>query len=315
MTTEPDDETSATATPGEGALRAGFAALVGRPNVGKSTLLNALLGQKISIVSPKPQTTRTRIHGVLTESGFQIVFVDLPGIHANQPKAINRYMNRTALSSLADSDVNLFIVEAARWTEEDERALEELKSAKRPILLLINKVDRVHPKERLFPYIEELSKKAQFVEVVPISATKGSNLARLPEIIARHLPQAELIFPADQVTDATERFIAAEIIREKLMLRLQEELPYGLVVEIEGMGDSEDEPGKTVIQAVIWVERTSQKAIVIGKGGELLKEIGRAARLDMNKQLDRKVHLELWVKVKEGWSDDESALRKFGLES
>ena len=315
MTTEPDDETSATATPGEGALRAGFAALVGRPNVGKSTLLNALLGQKISIVSPKPQTTRTRIHGVLTESGFQIVFVDLPGIHANQPKAINRYMNRTALSSLADSDVNLFIVEAARWTEEDERALEELKSAKRPILLLINKVDRVHPKERLFPYIEELSKKAPFVEVVPISATKGSNLARLPEIIARHLPLAELIFPADQVTDATERFIAAEIIREKLMLRLQEELPYGLVVEIEGMGDSEDEPGKTVIQAVIWVERTSQKAIVIGKGGELLKEIGRAARLDMNKQLDRKVHLELWVKVKEGWSDDESALRKFGLES
>ena len=151
--------------------------------------------------------------------------------------------------------------------------------------------------------------------MVPISATKGSNLKRLPEIIAGYLPQGELIFPADQVTDATERFIAAEIIREKLMLRLQEELPYGLVVEIEGMGDSEDEPGKTVIQAVIWVERTSQKAIVIGKGGELLKEIGRAARMDINRQLDRKVHLELWVKVKEGWSDDESALRKFGYES
>ncbi|HEX7374745.1 MAG TPA: GTPase Era [Steroidobacteraceae bacterium] len=309
------DETGAAGAAGTGALRCGFAALVGRPNVGKSTLLNALLGQKISIVSPKPQTTRTRIHGVLTEPGYQIVFVDLPGIHANQPKAINRYMNRTALSSLADSDVNLFIVEAARWTDEDERALAELQAAGRPILLLINKVDRVHPKERLFPYIEELSKKAAFVEVVPISATKGSNLKRLPQIIAQYLPQADLIFPADQVTDATERFIAAEIIREKLMLRLQEELPYGLVVEIEGMGDSEDEPGKTVIQAVIWVERTSQKAIVIGKGGELLKEIGRAARMDINQQLDRKVHLELWVKVKEGWSDDESALRKFGYES
>jgi GTP-binding protein Era len=314
MTDEADHETAAGSAPG-GPLKCGFAALVGRPNVGKSTLLNALLGQKISIVSPKPQTTRTRIHGVLTQPGMQIVFVDLPGIHANQPKAINRYMNRTALSSLADSDVNLFLVEAARWTDQDERVLAELKTAGRPILLLINKVDRVHPKERLFPFIEELARKAEFIEVVPISATKGSNLARLPEIIARHLPEGEQIYPDEQVTDATERFMVAEIVREKLMLRLQEELPYGLVVEIEGMGDSQDEPGKIVIQAVIWVERTSQKAIVIGKAGERLKEVGRAARLDMNKLLDKHVHLELWVKVKEGWSDDESALRKFGLES
>jgi len=315
MTDEANLETAAQRTETAGPLRCGFAALVGRPNVGKSTLLNALLGQKISIVSPKPQTTRTRIHGVLTQPGMQIVFVDLPGIHANQPKAINRYMNRTALSSLADSDVNLFLVEAARWTDEDERVLAELKAAARPVLLLINKVDRVHPKERLFPFIEELAKKAEFVEVVPISATKGSNLARLPEIIARHLPEAPQLFPDDQITDATERFMVAEIVREKLMLRLQEELPYGLVVEIEGMGDSEDEPGKIVVQAVIWVERTSQKAIVIGKAGERLKEIGRAARLDMNKLLGKHVHLELWVKVKEGWSDDENALRKFGLES
>ena len=315
MSTDGNQEERGPDAAGEGGLRCGFAALVGRPNVGKSTLLNALLGQKISIVSPKPQTTRTRIHGVLTEPGRQIVFVDLPGIHSNQPKAINRYMNRTALSSLADSDVNLFIVEALRWTDEDERALAELKSAGRPVLLLINKVDRIHPRERLFPFIDELSKKADFAEIVPISATRRANLDRLPGIIARHLPESEMIFPPDQVTDATERFIAAEIIREKLMLRLQEELPYGLVVEIEGMGDSEDEPGKTVVQAVIWVERTSQKAIVIGKGGELLKEVGRAARLDMNRQFGRKVHLELWVKVKEGWSDDDSALRKFGYES
>jgi GTPase len=294
--------------------RCGFAALVGRPNVGKSTLLNALLGQKISIVSPKPQTTRTRIHGVLTRPGMQIVFVDLPGIHAKQPRAINRYMNRTALASLADSDVNLFVIEALRWTEEDERALAELKAAGRPILLLINKVDRAHPKERLLPFIEELSRKADFAQIVPLSALKRSNIDRLPELIAGFLPESPHLYPPEQVTDATDRFMAAEIVREKLTRRLQEELPYGLVVEIEGMGVAEDEPGKLVVQAVIWVERTGQKAIVIGKGGELLKEIGTAARLDLKRHFGRPVHLELWVKVREGWSDDENALRKFGFE-
>jgi GTPase len=295
--------------------RCGFAALVGRPNVGKSTLLNALLGQKISIVSPKPQTTRTRIHGVLTRPGMQIVFVDLPGIHAKQPRAINRYMNRTALASLADSDVNLFVIEALRWTEEDERALAELKAAGRPILLLINKVDRAHPKERLLPFIEELSRKADFAQVVPLSALKRSNIDRLPELIAGFLPESPHLYPPEQVTDATDRFMAAEIVREKLTRRLQEELPYGLVVEIEGMGVAEDEPGKLVVQAVIWVERTGQKAIVIGKGGELLKEVGREARLDLKRHFGQPVHLELWVKVREGWSDDENALRKFGFDA
>jgi len=291
--------------------RCGFAALVGRPNVGKSTLLNALLGQKISIVSPKPQTTRTRIHGVLTRPGMQIVFVDLPGIHAKQPRAINRYMNRTALASLGDSDVNLFVIEALRWTEEDERALAELKAAGRPILLLINKVDRAHPKERLLPFIEELSRKADFAQIVPLSALKRSNIDRLPELIAGFLPESPHLYPPEQVTDATDRFMAAEIVREKLTRRLQEELPYGLVVEIEGMGVAEDEPGKLVVQAVIWVERTGQKAIVIGKGGELLKEVGREARLDLKRHFGQPVHLELWVTVREGWSDDQNALRKF----
>jgi len=295
--------------------RCGFAALVGRPNVGKSTLLNALLGQKISIVSPKPQTTRTRIHGVLTRPGMQIVFVDLPGIHAKQPRAINRYMNRTALASLGDSDVNLFVIEALRWTEEDERALAELKAAGRPILLLINKVDRAHPKERLLPFIEELSRKADFAQIVPLSALKRSNIDRLPELIAGFLPESPHLYPPEQVTDATDRFMAAEIVREKLTRRLQEELPYGLVVEIEGMGVAEDEPGKLVVQAVIWVERTGQKAIVIGKGGELLKEVGREARLDLKRHFGQPVHLELWVKVREGWSDDENALRKFGFDA
>ena len=311
--TEIDDE--AGHEPPEGAARCGIAALVGRPNVGKSTLLNALLGQKVSIVSPRPQTTRTRIHGVLTRPGMQIIFADLPGIHSKQPRAINRYMNRTALASLADSDVNLFVIEALRWTDEDERALEELRAAKRPILLLINKVDRAQPKERLLPFIAEISQKADFAEVVPLSALKRKNIERLPATIARYLPESPLLYPPDQLTDASDRFMAAEIVREKLTRRLQEEVPYGLVVEIEGMGEAEDEPGKLVIQAVIWVERTGHKAIVIGKGGELLKEIGTAARLDLKRHFGRPVHLELWVKVREGWSDDENALRKFGFET
>jgi GTP-binding protein Era len=293
----------------------GFAALVGRPNVGKSTLLNALLGRKVSIVSPKPQTTRTRIHGVLTRPGMQVVFVDLPGIHAKQPRAINRYMNRTALASLADSDVNLFVIEALRWTDEDERVLAELKQAGRPILLLVNKVDRAKPKERLLPFMAEIMQKASFAEVVPLSALKRSNLERLPALIASYLPRSPLLFPPDQVTDATDRFMAAEIVREKLTRRLQEEVPYGLVVEVEGIGEAEDEPGKLIVQAVIWVERTGQKAIVIGKGGELLKEVGRAARLELRQHFGRPVHLELWVKVREGWSDDENALRKFGFDA
>jgi GTP-binding protein Era len=302
-------------TPGEKLARCGFAALVGRPNVGKSTLLNALLGQKVSIVSPRPQTTRTRIHGVLTRPGMQIVFVDLPGIHAKQPRAINRYMNRTALASLADADVNLFVIEALRWTEEDERALGELRAAGRPILLLINKADRAQPRSRLLPFIGEISAKADFAQVVPISALKRKNIQGLPDLIAAHLPESPLLFPADQVTDSSDSFMASEIIREKLTRRLQEEVPYGLVVEIEGIGQAEDEPGKLIVQAAIWVERTGQKAIVIGKGGELLKEVGRAARLDLKQYFGRPVHLELWVKVREGWTDDEAALRKFGYET
>ena len=304
-----------TTTPTAGTARCGIAALVGRPNVGKSTLLNALLGSKVSIVSPKPQTTRTRIHGVLTRPGLQIVFADLPGIHTKQPRAINRYMNRTALSSLADSDVNLFVIEALRWTDEDERALGELRQAGRPIVLVINKVDRAKPKERLLPFIDEIVRKAEFAEVVPLSALKRNNIDRLPDVIARYLPESPQLYPPDQLTDVSDRFMAAEIVREKLTRRLQEEVPYGLVVEIEGMGDAEDEPGKLVIQAVIWVERTGQKAIVIGKGGELLKEVGRAARLELRHHFGKPVHLELWVKVREGWTDDESALRSFGFET
>jgi GTP-binding protein Era len=299
----------------EESIPCGFAALVGRPNVGKSTLLNALLGKKLSIVTPKPQTTRNRILGVLSRPELQIAFVDLPGLHSKQHRAINRMMNRTALASLADSDVNLFVVEALRWTEDDERALEQLKAAGRPIILVINKVDRARPKDRLLPFIDEMMKKADFVEVIPLSAMRRDNLDRLPAVIAHHLPKSPPLFPTDQITDASERFIAAEIIREKLTLRLREELPYGIQVEIEQFGELEDEPGKLLVRAVIWVERTGQKAIVIGKAGDQLKEIGRAARLSLKDYFGCPVHLELWVKVKEDWSDSEAALRQFGYES
>lgn len=291
--------------------RCGFAAIVGRPNVGKSTLLNALLGQKISIVSPKPQTTRHRILGILTQPEAQIVFVDTPGLHAGARRAMNRHMNRAALASLQDADVNLFVVEALRWTEEDQRVLDELARQGRPIILILNKVDKVFPKERLLPFIDELSKRGKFEEMIPISALKGNQLDQLPQVIARFLPESPPHFPEDQITDRSQAFQAAEIVREKLTLRLRQELPYGLTVGIEQF---KEEDGRLLINAVIWVERNGQKAIVIGHGGEQLKEVGRAARIEMSERFGMSVHLELWVKVKENWSDNETALKQLGYE-
>lgn len=292
--------------------RCGFAAIVGRPNVGKSTLLNALLGQKISIVSPKPQTTRHRILGILTRPASQLIFVDTPGLHAGASRAMNRHMNRAALASLHDADVNLFVVEALRWTEEDQRVLDELVKGGRPIILVLNKVDKVWPRERLLPFIEELGRRASFVEVVPLSALKHNNIEQLPDTIAKYLPESPPHFPEDQLTDRSDEFQASEIVREKLTLRLRQELPYGLTVVIEQF---KEEDGRLLVNAVIWVERNGQKAIVIGNGGEQLKEVGRAARLEMNERFKRPVHLELWVKVKENWSDNETALRQLGYET
>ena len=292
--------------------RAGFVALVGRPNVGKSTLLNALLERKLSIVTPKPQTTRHRILGLLNRPGFQIALVDTPGLHAGGKRMLNSYMNRAAASSLADADVVAFVVEALRFTPEDERVLDRIKSAGRPAVLVVNKADRVYPRERLLPFIQSVVARHPFVEVVPLSALKRDNLATLPAVLAAHLPESPPMFPPDQITDRSERFQAAEIIREKLTLRLQQELPYGLNVEIERMDETED--GRLEIGAVIWVERDGQKAIVIGEGGALLKEIGRSARLDLNRLIGRRTHLELWVKVKENWADNANALRTFGYE-
>jgi len=293
-------------------FRCGFAAIVGRPNVGKSTLLNALLGRKVSIVSPKPQTTRHRILGILNRPSFQIIFVDTPGLHANERRAMNRYMNRAARASLADADINLFVVEALAWTEEDQRVLEYLKGCNRPIILVINKVDTVYPKERLLPYMQEVQRHAEFVAILPLSGLKRDGIDQIPELLAQHLPKSPPHFPVEQVTDRSLEFQATEIIREKLTWRLHQELPYGITVQVERFEEQQD--GRLLINAVIWVERTGQKAIVIGQGGERLKEIGRAARLELRHVFGKPVHLELWVKVKDNWSDNEAALRQLGFE-
>ena len=295
-----------------GVHRAGFVALVGRPNVGKSTLMNALLARKLSIVSPKPQTTRHRILGLLTRPDYQIALVDTPGLHVGARRMLNQYMNRTAASSLADADLVGFVVEALKFTDEDARVLDRIRSSGRNAVLIVNKVDRAHPRERLLPFIEKLAAQHPFLEVVPLSALKSDNVARLPDALAAHLPESPPLFPPEQLTDRSERFQAAEIIREKLTLRVQQELPYGLTVEIERVEPTED--GRLEIGAIIWVERPGQKKIVIGEGGALLKEIGRAARLDLNRLYGRRTHLELWVKVKENWADSANALKAFGYE-
>ena len=294
-------------------FRCGFAAIVGRPNVGKSTLLNAMLGQKVSIVSPKPQTTRHRILGIQNTDQAQIVFVDTPGLHTDERRMMNRYMNRSALASLSDADVNVFVVEALRWTEDDQRVADDLKRIGKPIILLVNKVDVVNPRERLLPYLEEVARRGEFVAILPTSGKKGTNLKELSAAVAHYLPEGPPHFPAEQVTDRSVRFQAAEIIREKLTWRLRQELPYGLTVEIERF--QEEEEGRVLIGAIIWVERPDQKAIVIGQAGEGLKDVGTRARIDLMSLLGQRVHLELWVKVKENWSDSESALRQFGYDA
>ncbi|MGB2680063.1 MAG: GTPase Era [Candidatus Competibacter sp.] len=289
--------------------RAGYAALLGRPNVGKSTLLNRLIGQKISITAPKPQTTRHVILGIQTLPEAQIVYVDTPGLHRQAKRAINRYLNRAAASVLGYVDVVVFLIEALRWTEEDGDVLERLADFSGPVVLAVNKVDRVADKARLLPFIGELTAKQTFAEVVPLSALRGENVATLQEVVIRRLPVSEALFPEDQLTTASERFIAAELIREKLTRLLREEVPYSLTVEIEHFIEDQR---LTRIGAVIWVEREAQKGIVIGAGGAVLREAGRQAREALERLLDRKVFLETWVKVREGWSDDERALQSLG---
>lgn len=291
--------------------RAGYVALIGRPNVGKSTLLNHLIGQKLSITSPKPQTTRHTLLGIQTRETVQLVFVDTPGLHLKGLSAMNRYMNRAAAGVLGFVDVVVVVVEALRWRPEDDAVLERLGDYAGPVVAAINKVDRVQEKAQLLPFIADLAARYPFREIVPVSATREIGLDELERCISALLPEGPFLFAEDQVTTASERFLAAETIREKLMRRLRDEVPYALTVEIESFRTEGD---LTRIQAVIWVERPGQKAIVIGEGGATLREIGRQARVDLERMLDRRVFLQTWVKVREGWSDDERALRSLGYQ-
>jgi GTP-binding protein Era len=275
-------------------------------------LLNAFVGQKLSIVTPRPQTTRNRLIGLLQLPEAQIAFVDTPGLHLGQRRALNRAMNRTAAAALGDADLVLLVLEALKWTDEDELALERIRDAHRPVIAVVNKVDRVHPRERLLPYMEQLATRHEFRHIVPISARRGSNLDDLKRVIVAELPVGEAMFPTDQVTDRSRDFRITETIREKLTLELVEELPYGIAVEIEQIETRED--GQLRVAAVIWVDREGHKPIVIGADGSRLKRVGRAARLELNHLLGGRFHLTLWVKVREDWADDVRALQHLGLE-
>lgn len=289
--------------------RCGYIAIVGRPNVGKSTLLNHLLHQKISITSRKPQTTRHRILGINSDEHHQCLFVDTPGLNAQFNKALNKVMNDTVLNVIKDVDLVLFVVERFIWNEADQYVLDALANAKVPVLLIINKIDLVQDKTELLPHIAELAKKQEFAEIVPVSALGGHNLETIDNLVKALLPEGPFLFPEDQVTDRSSRFLAAELVREKVTRQLGDELPYEVTVEIEKF-----ERVKSVlhIHGLILVDKKGQKRIVIGKDGERLKQIGSSAREDMETSFDSKVMLNLWVKVKSGWADDERALQSLG---
>ena len=291
------------------AFRAGTVAVLGRPNVGKSTLVNALVGAKVSIVSPRPQTTRHRLLGIATFDAGQLLLVDTPGIHREQKRAMNRMMNRAARGAVEGVDAAALVIEAGRWTDEDGLAYAALHEAGVPVVLVVNKVDKLADKTALLPFIAQITREREFASVHPVSAMKAKGLDALVAELVRLMPESEPVYGEDEITDRSERFLAGELVREQLMLRLGEELPYSTTVEIERF----EEDGELLrIAAVVWVEREGQKPIVIGKGGERLKAISTGARIGMEKLFGRKVFLETWCRVREGWSDDEAALRRFG---
>lgn len=294
----------------ENSTHCGMIAIVGRPNVGKSTLLNKLLGQKVSITSRKPQTTRHRVMGIDTQGQHQAIFVDTPGLHVDEKRAINRLMNRAASSSIADVSLILFLVEGTHWTEDDELVLRKVKESGLPCWMLVNKTDNVKEKTQLMSHLQKLAQKHSFEHIIPISAKLGKNVDELRAMVHESLPESEFYFPEDYITDRSSRFMASEIIREKLMRFTGDELPYSVTVEIEQFLLADN--GVYRINGLILVERETQKRMVIGKGGQRLKTIGAEARKDMENLFDNKVFLELWVKVKSGWADDERALRSLG---
>jgi GTP-binding protein Era len=292
-------------------FQCGFAAVIGRPNVGKSTIMNELLGQKLSITSHKPQTTRHRIHGIHTTDTYQIVYVDTPGMHLGGQKSINDYMNRTARSAFEDVDVILFVVEAGRWTEEDQAVANRLKGVDVPVVVLVNKIDKFKNKEELMPFLQQVGEQVNMITLIPVSAYKKSGLDLIVAEVLKYIPKQAAIFPEDEITDRSTRFLAAEIIREKLMRTLGEEVPYGATVEIEEFKWDQDE-ARWIVHALILVERSGQKKIVIGNKGEMIKKMGTQARKDLVALMGARVHLELWVKIKENWSDDIRALASLG---
>ena len=289
--------------------RCGYVALVGRPNVGKSTLMNRVLGQKLSIVTAKPQTTRQRIAGIKTTRQGQVIYIDTPGIHLAAQSALNRYMNRIAQASFHEVDLILFLIEAGRWTKQDEHVARSLKSVSAPVLLIVNKIDLIPDKSRLLQFLEKEVKTDRFSEVFLIAAKSGNGVDVLEDKVMQSLPFSRPFYDEDQFTDRSERFLAAELIREQLMLRLHQELPYSLTVEIE---EFKREDRLLRIGAIVWVERKGQKQIVIGKGGDVLKFVGTQARHALQELFDEKIFLRLWVKVSHDWSDNERALRQFG---
>ena len=291
--------------------RCGFVAIVGRPNVGKSTLLNHMLGQKVSITSRKPQTTRNNVQGIKTEGGNQIIFVDTPGLHLGQSKAINRYMNRSASTAIKDVDLVIFMVDRLVWTDEDEMVAQQVQRVNCPVVVAINKIDQVDNKDELLPHLKFLAERLPQAEIMPLSALRNTNLERLEAVILENLPEGDALYPEDQLTDRSSRFMAAELVREKITRQLGDELPYQITVEVEEFVQT----GKVLhISALILVEREGQKRILIGDKGDRIKQIGQQARIDMESLFDTKVMLKLWVKVKSGWSDDERALRSLGYE-
>jgi GTP-binding protein Era len=291
------------------AERCGTVAIVGRPNVGKSTLLNRLLGQKLAITSHKAQTTRHAILGVKSRDDGQILYVDTPGLHQRGGSALNRQLNRTARAALADVDLILLVLEAPRFTDEDRLALEAAANAGPPVVAAVNKVDQLKDKGQLLPYLAALGERHGFIEIVPVSARTGDQVPLLEDRLLAHLPEGERLYPDDQLTDRSERFFAAELLREQLTRRYARELPYAVTVEIERF---EEQNGRYLIHALIWVEREGQKAIIIGRGGEALKATATEARRQMQRMFDCSVHLEVWVKVKQSWSSDEAALVSLG---
>ena len=296
--------------------KCGTVSIIGRPNVGKSTLLNHLVGYKLSAIANKPQTTRTNIRGIVTEldkevdSGYQLIFTDTPGIHLNSKNLLNRTLNSEAVAAVEDVDAIVMIVEALKWTDGDDFVLSRLKHTKKPVILLLNKVDRIQEKDRLFPYLQKVGKKREFTEIIPISASKGINTEILIESLLKVVPESEFIYPEDHITDKSVRFICGELIREQLVLNLHEELPYTTAVEIEVF----EETDKLVtIEVVIWTDRKNQKGIIIGKKGETLKRIGQSARRSLEEFLMKKVMLKQWVKVEENWQNNPRHLNELGI--